>query len=35
MKAAEQQNYEPRKAPKQGRAMHTVDSILQATQKIL
>ncbi len=35
MKAAEQQSYEPRKAPKQGRAMHTVDSILQATQKIL
>ncbi len=35
MLASEQQSYEPRKVPKQGRAMHTVDSIIQATQKIL
>lgn len=34
MRATEQQ-IEPRKTPKQGRAMHTVDSIIQATQKIL
>ncbi|MFT5711123.1 MAG: AcrR family transcriptional regulator [Halioglobus sp.] len=35
MRAAEKQSYEPRKVPKQGRALHTVDSILQATQRIL
>jgi len=29
------QKLEPRKVPKQGRAVHTVDSIIQATQEIL
>ena len=30
-----EQKFEPRKIPKQGRALHTVDSILQAAQSIL
>lgn len=34
MKVSEQK-FEPRKIPKQGRARHTVDSILQATKSIL
>jgi AcrR family transcriptional regulator len=33
--SAIEQRFEPRKIPKQGRAQHTVDSILQATQAIL
>ncbi|WP_019528272.1 TetR/AcrR family transcriptional regulator [Dasania marina] len=35
MISAQQRNYKPRKIPKQGRALHTVDSIIEATQKIL
>lgn len=31
----DKQKFEPRKIPKQGRALHTVDSILQATKSIL
>lgn len=35
MRTTEAQKFVPRKAPKQGRAVHTVDSIIQATQQIL
>lgn len=35
MITAEERNFEPRKIPKQGRAVHTVVSIIQATEKIL